>query len=108
MTVNPTARFDPATGVATVSGTITCTGEAVFTFIDVELRQRVGRFIISGFGSTDFPCDGTTHPWSIEVAAQNGLFKGGRAAARTFAVACDALDQCGESFQEVTVQLKGG
>jgi hypothetical protein len=108
VTVNPTALFDSATGVATVGGTVTCTGDVVFSFLDVELRQSVGRFIISGFGSTDFPCDGMTHAWSVEIAPQNGLFKGGKAAALTFAVACDALDQCGESFQEVTVRLKGG
>jgi hypothetical protein len=62
--------------------------------------------VISGFGSIDFPCGGDTHPWSVEVFAENGLFKGGRAAAITFAVACDPIF-CGEAFAEATVKLQG-
>ena len=106
VTVDPTGTFNAQTGSATISGTVTCTGEIDFAFIDVQLSQRVGRFIVSGFGSTDFPCDGTTHAWSVEVFGQNGLFKGGRAVSVTFALACDPF-QCGEDFEETTVRLKG-
>jgi hypothetical protein len=106
VTVDPIGEFTSA-GTANISGTVTCTGEADFTSIDVELRQRVGRFIISGFGSTPFVCDGTTQPWSVEVIAFNGIFKGGRAVAVTFAVACGVVG-CGEDFQEATVRLRGG
>ena len=94
-------------GSAIVSGTVTCTGTNVeFSFIDVQLQQRVGRFTISGFGSIDLLCDGETHEWSVEVFADNGLFKGGHAAAITFAVACDPFF-CAEAFEEATVKLQG-
>jgi uncharacterized protein DUF6299 len=105
MTVDPVGHFDSRTGTATISGTVTCTGELEFSELDVDLRQRVGRVVISGFGFTDFPCDGATHDWSVEVIGQNGLFKGGKAAAVTVAFACGVFD-CGTSFVESTVQLK--
>lgn len=104
VTVAATARFNKS-GSATITGTITCTGGADFGFIELQLRQRVGRFIISGFGSTEFVCDGTTQPWSVEVVADNGLFKGGRAASVTFAIAC-GIFSCGQDFEERIVQLR--
>ena len=106
ITVDPTGTFDSHSGSATISGTVTCSGETELTFIDVELRQRAGRVIISGFGSTDFACDGATHEWSVDVIGQNGLFKGGKSAAVVFGVACGVFD-CTESFQEASVKLKG-
>ena len=106
VTVDPVGHFDSQTGGATVTGTVTCTGDDVeFSFLDVQLRQRVGRVVISGFGSTDFACDGTTHEWSVEIISENGVFKGGKAANVTFAAACNAFD-CGEAFVETTIQLK--
>lgn len=105
ITVDPVGHFNSRTGSATISGTVTCTGEVEFTELDVDLRQRVGRVVISGFGIGDFPCDGTSHEWSVEVFGQNGLFKGGKAAAVTVAFACGAFE-CGTAFVESTVQLK--
>ena len=106
LTVDPTGQKTKS-GSAIVSGTVTCTGESIdFTFIDVELQQRVGRLLISGFGSIDFPCDGDTHAWSVEVFGNNGLFKGGHAAALTFAVACNPFF-CAEAFEEATIKLQG-
>jgi hypothetical protein len=88
-----------------VSGTVTCSGEADFAFVDVQLRQQVGRFVVDGFGSIEVICDGTTQPWSVEVFPSNGLFKGGRAVALTFAVACGFID-CGTDFEEAIVRLR--
>ncbi len=109
VTVNRTGRFNSRTGSATISGTVTCTGGPVdFSFIDVELRQAVGRFTIVGFGFIEgFACDGTTQVWSAEVFGFNGIFKGGKAVTVTFALACGTF-QCGVDFQEHVVQLKGG
>jgi hypothetical protein len=103
--VDPVGSFDNKTGGATISGTVTCTGDVDFAFVEVELRQRVGRFIISGFGEMEVFCDGTAQPWSVEVFASNGLFKGGKAVAVTFAVACGVFD-CGIDFEETTVRLR--
>ena len=106
VTVNPTGAFNKQTGSATISGTVTCTGDVQFAFIEVQLTQSVGRFTISGFGSAEgFACDGTAQPWSAEVFGQSGLFKGGRATALTFAVACDSL-QCGFAEDQAVVRLR--
>jgi hypothetical protein len=104
LTVDPTGTFNAQTGSATITGTVTCTGQVDFAFIDIELRQRVGRFVVSGFGSTDFTCDGTTQSWSVEVFGFNGQFKGGQAVAVTSAIACGF--DCGFDFEEATVRLR--
>ena len=105
VTVDPTARFDPKTGGATVTGTISCVGEAEFAFVDVELQQRVGRGVVYGFGSIDVACDGVTRPWAAEVFPIFGTkFAGGKAASVTFAVAC-GLIFCGFDYEERVVKL---
>ena len=105
-TINPIAQFDKATGGAYVSGTATCSGEADFAFVDVQLRQRVGRILIQGFGETEIACTGSVEPWTVFVLGDNGLFKGGKGATATAAVACN-ISGCGEYFADQTVQLKG-
>lgn len=106
VTVNRFGTFDARTGSATVSGTVTCTGEADFAFLDTQLSQDVGRFTVRGFGFSEVTCDGTTRPWSLEVTPENGKFAGGKAVDVTFAVACGAFD-CAFDFEERTVQLRG-
>jgi hypothetical protein len=108
LTVNPRGTFDSHTGGAVISGTVTCTGEAEFSFIDVSVRQKVGRLFIDGFGFIEgFACDGTTQAWSADIFPNSGIFKGGRAITVTFAVACGTF-QCGEGFVESIVQLSSG
>jgi hypothetical protein len=107
VTVNPTATFNAKTGAVTLTGTVTCTGEADFAFLEAELAQRVGRFTVRGFNGTDVACDGETRPWSLVVFGDNGKFAGGKAASVTFAVACGAFD-CGVDFEERVIQIKGG
>lgn len=106
LTVDSVAAFDPATGSVTVTGTVTCTGDGVIdAFIDVSVRQRVGRFVVQGFGFEGFTCDGTTQEWSAQVFGDTGLFRGGRAEAFVFAVACTELF-CGEDFEEVALRVR--
>jgi hypothetical protein len=106
VTVDPVGHFTQA-GSAIVGGTVMCSGTNIeFAFLDVQLRQRVGRVVINGFGSIDLLCDGETHDWSVEVFADNGIFKGGRAATLVFALACDPIF-CGEAFEEATIKLRG-
>lgn len=109
LTVNKTGQFNSATGSATISGTVTCTGgPAEFSFIDVFVRQAVGRFFVDGYGFIEgFTCDGTTQEWSAEVFGFNGTFKGGKALSVAFAVACGEF-LCGVDFEEHVVQLRGG
>lgn len=98
LAVDPTGTAS-RTGVATISGTITCSGPAE-VFIDTTLRQRVGRRSIDGFGSTVVACDGSTS-WSMEVASSNGKYAGGRADAQVFAFAPDD-----ESFDFVSAAVR--
>jgi hypothetical protein len=109
VTLNKSGLFNSATGSATISGTVTCTGgPADFSFIDISVRQVVGRIFLDGFGSIEgFTCDGTTQAWSAEIFPFNGTFKGGKALTVSFAVACGTF-LCGIDFQERVVQLKGG
>ena len=106
LVVDRFGSFDAHTGAATVRGTLTCTGGGSKTFVDINLRQTVGRFILQGSGSAgEFRCDGTREPWSAVVIAENGLFKGGRAASVTYAFACGPFE-CSEAFNEQTVNLR--
>jgi hypothetical protein len=105
-TVDGTGHFNKVTGSATVTGTVLCTGVADVAFIDVQLSQNVGRVsTVTGFGETEFTCDGTTQTWSVEVFPFNGLFKGGRAVAMTFAVACGPFE-CGENDVTRSIRLR--
>jgi hypothetical protein len=107
ITVDPTGKFDSRTGNVTITGTSTCTGEGVdFSSLDGEITQRAGRVIIRGWFFTELVCDGDTHPWSADVTADNGLFKGGNANVRANAFACNAF-ACGEDSVERAVRLKG-
>ena len=105
LVVNPRGVFNSHTGSATIRGTVTCSGEAEFSFIDVFVRQKTGRLFIDGEGFIEgFTCDGTTQAWAVEVFGFNGVFKGGRTATVTFAVAC-GIFECGVGFDESVVML---
>jgi hypothetical protein len=104
VTVNTKGTFNPRTGEATISGTVTCSGDAQFAFLDVELSQTVGRLIVRGFSGTNVTCDGATRPWSLLIRGENGTFGGGKALSVTVAVACGPF-LCGEDFNETMVRL---
>lgn len=108
ITVNRFGTVNARTGIATISGTYTCTnGDFIQAFVDA--RQNVGRFTIFGSGSFfDFgTCDGAPHSWSADVFPQNGKFAGGKTMTVTFAFSCGPFE-CAVGFVEQTVQLRGG
>ena len=110
VTIDRRGIVDKAGGV-TLSGTVTCTSEVGGIVVDMygELRQRVGRFYVTGYFGASFGvrCDGTPQPWSAYVTPENGLFAGGKAANVTYTYGC--TDFCSEQYNEATVQLsKGG
>jgi hypothetical protein len=101
--VNPDASLDRRSGVATISGTLTCSG-ANEAFVNVSASQRVGRFTVSGANFTFLgPCDGASHPWTIEVRGSNGTFAGGRAQVDAFASACGPF---GCAFDEAHEEVR--
>jgi hypothetical protein len=103
ITVDRRAGFNPQTGLATVRGTINCTG-APDAYLELSLRQQVGRFAVVGYGLVFATCDGTDQPWSADIYPENGRFAGGKAASVTFAVACGPFE-CAFDYEERTVQL---
>ena len=105
VTVNPTGTFNPQTGVATISGTLTCSQPTTFAGLFGDLRQRAGRVIITGFFDV-FPeqCSGET-AW-MATAQGMGFFGGGPATASMFAVACTEF-ACAEVETTQTVRLQG-
>ena len=106
LTVDAAGTFNARTGIATVRGTIQCTGgeELGKNFISIQLTQTVGRFRFTGEGYGNFVCDGATHPWAFEVASASGKFSGGRATALVFAIACTF--ECAEAQADRTITLK--
>lgn len=102
LSVDSTASFN-RDGSATVRGTATCEN-ADWAEVNVSLSQRVGRYTIAGWGWTEVPCDGSTHDWSVRVYADNGLFKGGKAASASVIFACGY--DCGFEFVDQIVQLR--
>jgi hypothetical protein len=106
VTVDPIGGFSRRTGAATIRGSITCTGIVDFAFIDITLRQPVGRGEVVGFASFESPCDDTKRLWKVEIVPTFGTrFAGGRAAAATFTVACGPTD-CGTEYEEHQVRLR--
>lgn len=99
--------FNARTGVATIRGTVTCTGGTFDgkNYIEVQLSQSVGRIRISGSGFALFACDGTAEAWSAAVPGDNGRFAGGKAVVSVFAVACGPFD-CGFDESSTTVTLR--
>jgi hypothetical protein len=88
-TIDSSGSFNAKTGVATIRGTLSCTGGDIEgkNFIDVQVQQTVGRFKFSGDGFATFACDGTAHTWSIDVSASTGKFAGGKASVSMSAIA---------------------
>ena len=84
ITVEPTATFDAQSGSATVTGTYACGDSSGFTFIEVVVRQSVGRVSTvtgSAFAEVAECIPGATGTWAAEVFPSNGEFRGGKATA---------------------------
>jgi hypothetical protein len=97
----------PSTGEVTITGEVECSRQA-FSSISIVVEQRVGRFIVRGFGNTSIEnCEGVT-PWSIAATGDNGLFVAGKVEVFAFASA-SAVDGGGAFDEEfLTVRLRGG
>jgi hypothetical protein len=103
LTIDPTGSVVPSKGVATISGTVTCSQPASVG-VEGRMEQRVGRLLIHGFFSAFVECTPPATAWSATVEGENGLFVAGRAQVDAFAFAFDE-----EAFAEAsaTVQLRG-
>jgi hypothetical protein len=117
-TLNRFGQVDTRTGIATISGSYTCTNSLWFSTSLQSAYQNVGRFTISGYGGSFYdnpaPCDGTPHPWAFEVSPVNSKFAGGKLMTEIVAYTCNSLFQCAHwsppdpEHPVQTVQLRGG
>jgi len=102
--IDPTGKVDKA-GMATLTGTMTCSRDADFSDIQLSLRQPIGRFTIHGFGFADTTCGPSGSPWFIQVSGDNGKFGSGKATADIFAEACDPFS-CADISVSKSVRLR--
>ena len=106
-TVNRHGQVNPRTGIATISGSYTCTS-AYHIQVSSTARQKVGRFTIVGYrGFWDWStCDGTIYTWSTELHPENGKFAGGKLTIHTGVWLDSPLEDIWYEFEH-TVQLSG-
>ena len=106
-TVDRFGSVNIKTGVATISGSYTCSNG--YFFASGVARQNVGR-IATIFGSLDISgfdtCNGLPHSWSANIILYSGKFAGGKAITLTSTYACGPLNCSTGSFQ-YKVQLHG-
>jgi hypothetical protein len=70
--LSPSGTVDQKTGVASLSGTVTCNRPAYAT-VSGELSQIYHRFVFSSYFSGSVLCTSTTN-WALSVQPTNGLF----------------------------------
>ena len=102
--VSGTGTVDPATGIATIGGTVTCSKRSVVG-IDAILRQlRQGLFVARGYAGTQIACaPGGPVAWSQEVDTETGIaFGTGPATLTYWAAAYDGF----RDFLELAMQVR--
>lgn len=79
VTVNGDGSVDRITGMATVSGTLSCSAETTANLFGI-LRQRANRFALaSGSFSSSMTCSATLRQWSAEISSSGVPFNPGHA-----------------------------
>jgi len=71
---------DPGSGVATISGKVTCNMPSFVSTDFGELKQKIGRNTVRGSLGLFVQCDGTA-PWTSTVTGDSGPFLAGTAEA---------------------------
>ncbi|HLA17389.1 MAG TPA: hypothetical protein VJZ72_10865 [Candidatus Limnocylindrales bacterium] len=79
--IDPTGSVNNKTGVASISGTVTCNQDA-FAFVYGDLRQNIGRvFTVRGWFGTEMSCSTEPTDWSATITPESGKFAAGKATA---------------------------
>jgi hypothetical protein len=89
LSIDHFGQFDPKTGIATITGTVTCPSEASGSSVTVSgtLSQR-GTTAGTFQNPVDVSCNGPAQRWSIAFTPLDGKFKGGKAEVSVDAVDC--------------------
>ncbi len=95
-TLSPTGTVNHKTGVATLSGTVTCNRPA-FVSVSGQVSQTYHRFIFTSYFTTNVLCT-SSGTWSAVVNPQNGLFAQG-----TMSVSAYALGSAGGTPSQVAL-----
>jgi hypothetical protein len=95
-TLAPTGTVDHKTGVATLSGTVTCNRPVVVS-VQGQVSQIYHRFVFSSFFSANVLCT-SSGTWSAVVNPQNGLFSQG-----TMSVSANAYGSVGGTSSQVAL-----
>jgi hypothetical protein len=82
LTIDRFGKVDASTGVATITGTVTCS-RPVRVQLFGDVRQRLGRSFLRGNLFEVVECDGLAR-WEVQVFGNDGLFVGGRAEVSAF------------------------
>jgi hypothetical protein len=94
---------DSRSGLATLTGTVTCTRQATILLYG-SLRQLIAaRVELQGEFSVAVTCSPPQSEWTVEVVASNGRFKAGKAYAAVTAFNCDF--HCHSSDASAAVRL---
>lgn len=118
--VDPVGTISRSTGMITVGVTVTCSEPA---WIDMwgDLRQRAGRFYVTGAGWGGDQClDTVSLPFMIDPLSVNGIFVAGKATIHLYAsayrlegaraaypgFASAAATPGGEAYLEATIRLR--
>jgi hypothetical protein len=113
LVVNSTGLVNPKTGVASLSGSFSCSSPFGAAIGDDAagglLRQLFAKrvFIDGAFDITSpTVCTGETIPWTATVVGTNGLFAGGKAHVFAGVTACDFNGVCSDATVDKDIQLK--
>ena len=97
-------RFDPKTGVATLTGTLICPS-GLLGFVGGELSQRANDRVAGP--NIDISCNGATQQWSMAFTPSDGKFTGGPAdVTMGFSVCCFPGGGIGQTVNQ-RVTLRG-
>ena len=88
LAIDPNANVDPATGAATVTGTVRCTRPDTLPLgLQVNQVQKTGKTtttVVRGSGGKVVNCATSPQAWSITATPLSGAFQNGNASATVF------------------------
>jgi hypothetical protein len=104
VTIDPEGSVNPSTGVATISGTVTCSRTAFFELAGSVQQRKV--FVPQGGLFTQGGCDGVTR-WEAEAVPESGRFGAGTAEVSAGALfTADASTEERHGQASATVRLR--
>ena len=105
LTVDGSGKASAKTGVATVSGTVSCSRAASVEVSGTLSQTFANRVTISGPFSVNVSCSAPSVVWSANVTASNGKFGAGQASAQVNASGCEL--SCHSASATTAVRLTG-